>query len=94
VPTEASAMAIRCARGEHGRAAIREGRRHVPLSPVGGITFLFDPGAALASAARLAAAVRDDASLLEAHDRLTAQGIRTELGWERERADDVGRDRR
>ena len=92
VPTEASAMAVRCARGEHGRGPIRDGRRTVPLSPLGAVTFLFDARAAVGSAARLARAVRDDRSLEAAHERLTAMGLRTELRWEQERADELGRD--
>jgi hypothetical protein len=92
VPTEASAMAVRCARGDHGRVPIRSGRRTVPLSPLGAVTFLFDPGAAMDSAARLAAAVRDATSLLDADGRLRARGVRTELGWEQERADELARD--
>jgi hypothetical protein len=92
VPTEASAMAVRCARGEHGRGPIRDGRRTVPLSPLGAVTFLFDARAAVRSAARLAHAVRDAASLHDAHETLTAMGIRTELRWEQERAGELGRD--
>src|SRR3954464_9011580 len=47
VPTEASAQAIRCARGEIGTATIRGGRRSVPLSPLGGSIVYFDPARAL-----------------------------------------------
>jgi hypothetical protein len=94
VPTEASAMALRCAHGEYGRAHIRSGRRTVSLSPLGAVTFLFDPAAAMGSAARLAAAVRDAKSLLDADRRLRARGVRTELGWEQEQeqADELARD--
>ena len=56
VPTEASAQALRCFRGEIGSSAIRQGRRTVELSPAGALTFYFDPVAAIRSAARLAAA--------------------------------------
>ena len=35
VPTEASAQALRCFRGELGETTIRAGRRAVQLSPVG-----------------------------------------------------------
>jgi hypothetical protein len=86
VPTEASAMAVRCARGALGRAEIRGGRRTVPLSPVGALTFFFDPAAALRSAARLAAAVVDCDSLEDAQAVLAARGVRTELDYERELA--------
>ena len=84
VPTEASAMALRCARGATGRAPIREGRRTVPLTPEGGRVFFFDPEVALATAARLAAAIRDARDLEHAHDILVGLGVpRTELAYER-----------
>jgi hypothetical protein len=86
VPTEASAMAIRCFRGDTGTATIRRGRRTVPLSPIGALTFYLDPVAALSSAARLASAVMDAGSLEEANDLLNALGVRTELDLEREAA--------
>ncbi len=90
VPTEASAQAIRCARGELGRSPMRGGRRHVELSPLGAVTFFFDPGAAMASAARLATAVKDTTSLAEAEDVLRARGIRTELAYEQDAAQTAG----
>jgi hypothetical protein len=83
VPTEASAMAVRCARGGLGVTAIREGRRQVELGPVGALTFYLDPAATLRSAARLAAAVMDASSLQEADAVLAARGVRTELAYER-----------
>jgi hypothetical protein len=86
VPTEASLMAVRCARGERGRVPIRGGRRTVELTPLGALTFFFDHRAAAASAVPLATAVSPAASLDEAHDALTAMGIRTELELERARA--------
>jgi hypothetical protein len=86
VPTEASAMALRCAEGERGRTAIRGGRRTVELTQSGGLIAFFEPGAALASAARLAAAVAACPSLAAADALLAARGIRTELAYERERA--------
>lgn len=84
VPTEASAMAVRCARGGLGPTAIRDGRRTVELGPAGGITFFLDPAAAMRSAARLAEAIVDADSLLAAEDVLAARGVRTELASERE----------
>ena len=84
VTTEASAMAVRCARGETGRAAIRNGRRTVPLTPDGGRLICFDPAAAIRSAARLAQAVAGAPSLERAQEILAALGIRTELDYERE----------
>jgi hypothetical protein len=86
VPTEASLMAVRCARGERGQVPIRGGRRSVELTPLGALTFFFDPVAAATSAVPLATAVSPAASLEEAHDALTAMGIETELELERARA--------
>jgi hypothetical protein len=84
VPTEASAQALRCFRGEIGRAEIRSGRRTVELSPAGALTFYFDPLAALGSAARLAAAVMDALDLDDANEILHGLGVRTELDYERD----------
>ncbi len=84
VPTEASAQAIRCFRGELGRSEIRSGRRTVELSPAGALTFYFDPFAALGSAARLAAAVVDAPDLEAANEILHAMGVHTELDYERD----------
>jgi hypothetical protein len=86
VPTEASTMAVRAARGETGVTMIRDGRRSVRLTPEGGAVHLFEADAAIASAARLARAVQDAGSLREAHDILTAIGVRTELAFESEAA--------
>jgi hypothetical protein len=86
IPTEASAMALRCALGETGVTAIRGGRRTVRLTREGGRLFFFDPVAAMASAARLARAVQDAASMTEADELLAAMGIRTELAYERDAA--------
>jgi hypothetical protein len=86
VPTEASLMAVRCARGERGTAEIRSGRRTVELTPLGALTFFFDPLAAANSAVPLATAVSPAGSLEEAHDALMGMGVRTELDLERARA--------
>ena len=84
IPTEASAQALRCFRGETGRATIRQGRRTVELSPVGALTFYFDVAAAVRSAARLAAAVAGARDLEHANELLHALGVRTELDYERD----------
>lgn len=84
IPTEVSAQAIRCARGEIGTTTIRRGRRSVPLSPLGALTFYFDPATTVASVAPLARAVIDARSLDHANDLLHEVGIRTELDFERE----------
>jgi hypothetical protein len=86
IPTEASAQALRCFHGETGAAAIRAGRRHVELSPVGALTVYFDVAAALRSAARLAELVGDAADLEAAQEALRAARVRTELDYEREQA--------
>ena len=86
VPTEASLMAVRCARGERGTVPIRGGRRSVELTSLGALTFFFDPVAAADSAIPLATAVLPAASLEEAHDALMGMGVRTELDLERARA--------
>ncbi len=82
IPTEASAQALHCFAGEVGQTAIRGGARSVALSPLGALTFYFDPGAAIATCARLAAAVTDAAHLAEANARLRELGIATELDAE------------
>ena len=86
VPTEASAQALRCFRGEIGPATIRRGRRSVELSPVGALTFFFDPQVAVGSAARLAAAVKDARDLGHGNDILHELGVYTELDYERDAA--------
>ena len=86
VPTEASLMAVRCARGERGSVPIRSGRRTVELTALGGLTFFFDPLAGASSALPLATAVAPAGSLEEAHEALMGMGIRTELDLERARA--------
>ncbi len=87
IPTEASAQALRCFRGELGPVPIRDGVRSVELSPLGAGTFFFDPSVAVESAARLAHAVKDAADLEQANEILRARGVRTELDYERARAE-------
>jgi hypothetical protein len=86
VTTEASAMALRCARGETGTVPIRGGRRTVPLTPDGGRLVVFDPAITIRSTARLALAVGHAPSLEGAQEILSALGVRTELDYEREAA--------
>ena len=83
IPTEASAQAVRCARGELGVRPIRGGRRRVTLSPLGAMTFYFDPTVAVASVASLADAVLEAGGLDQANDALHRLGVRTELDYER-----------
>jgi hypothetical protein len=78
-------MAVACARGQFGTAHIRNGARSVPLSPVGGLTFINDVSAALQTrAAPMAALMQDAGSLEDAEALLQAEGIRSELAYERE----------
>ena len=86
IPTEASAMALRCARGETGTTTIRRGRRTVQLTDAGGLVVFLDPLVALRSAARCAALVEHAGSLDEANDILLAHGMSTELAYETEHA--------
>jgi hypothetical protein len=86
VPTEASAQALRAFRGEIGEQQIRGGRRTVLLSPIAAVTFFFGVTQAVASAARLALAVRDAPDLEAANEILNSMGVRTELDWERANA--------
>lgn len=86
VPTEASAQAVRAFHGASGEVPIRGGRRTVHLSAIATVTFFFEVAEALASAARLALAVRDAADLDSANEILRTLGVRSELDWERDRA--------
>ncbi|MDQ3678340.1 MAG: DUF1152 domain-containing protein [Actinomycetota bacterium] len=86
IPTEASAMALRCARGVTGLTTIRGGRRTVLLSPVGGMVFFFDALTTLRSAARCAVLVEHAASLAQASTILTDRGIASELHYEEQPA--------
>jgi hypothetical protein len=83
IPTEASAQALRCFAGERGQASIRGGRRQVELSPLGALTFYFDPVAALRTAVPLARAVQGSPDLVDANRRLLELGVNTELELER-----------
>ena len=83
IPTEASALPIRAFHGERGPTEIRSGRRTVELTANAAITAYFDVPAAIGSAARLAAAVRDASSLEEANDLLHRLGVTSELDLER-----------
>jgi hypothetical protein len=87
IPTEASAQAVRCARGEIGVTSIRGGRREVTLSPLGALTFYMDPTVAAESVARLAHAVLEAGGLEEANEVLHGLGVRTELDYERSMAE-------
>jgi len=84
VPTEASAQAVRAYRGASGRATIRGGTRTLELSPVAALTFYLDVEVTMRTTGRLATAVSDASSLLEANAALNALGVHTELDLESE----------
>ena len=86
MPTEASVQVLRCARGERGPTAIRGGRRPLELSALGSLVVYVRPGPAVASAAALARAAREQPTLEAANDALHALGLLTELDAEREHA--------
>ena len=84
--TEASLQVARCARGEVGPTPIRGGRRTVELTPVGALTFFFELGPRIGAFAPLAAIVAGCDSIETSRAALAAEGIRTELDYERDRA--------
>jgi len=84
VPTEASAIPVKCFRGAWGETDIRRGRRHVKLTPLTALTFFLSTMKVYETLGRPARAVRESASLDQANDALHAIGIHTELDYERE----------
>jgi hypothetical protein len=88
--TEASLLVARCARGEFGEVAIRNGRRTVELGPLGALSFFLDPVALAARPGSFASALTGSGSIEEAQGALAGLGVRTELDYERERAAELG----
>jgi hypothetical protein len=86
VPTEASAIPLRCARGAWGEGSIRYGQRRVRLTPLTTLTFYLSASVLFHTLSRPAQAVAPSRSLEEANDALHVLGIKTELDLERERA--------
>jgi len=84
VPTEASAIPVKCFRGAWGDSVIRRGQRHVKLTPLTALTFFMSTTTLYQTLARPAQAAQGSSSLEEANDALHAIGIRTELDYERE----------
>jgi hypothetical protein len=83
VPTEASAVPVRCFRGAWGESKIRSGQRSVKLTPLTALTFFMSATKLYETLSRPAQAVRGSASLEDANDALHAIGISTELDFER-----------
>jgi hypothetical protein len=84
VPTEASAIPVKCFRGAWGDSAIRRDQRHVKLTPLTALTFFMSTTKLYETLGRPAQAVRGSASLDQANDALHQIAIRTELDYERE----------
>jgi hypothetical protein len=84
VPTEASAIPVKCFHGAWGKSAIRRDQRQVKLTPLTTLTFFMSTTKLYETLGRPAQAVRGSASLDEANDALHTIGIRTELDYERE----------
>ena len=83
VPTEASAIPVRCAQGAWGETKIRRDQREVRLTPLTTITFFLSPTVVLDTLSIPAQAVRGSASLDGANEALHSVGIVTELDRER-----------
>lgn len=84
VPTEASAIPLKCFRGAWGESRIRRDQRPVRLTPLTALTFFMSTTKLYETLGRPAQAVRESSSLDGANDALHAIGIRTELDYERE----------
>ncbi len=84
VPTEASAIPLRCFRGAYGESKIRGGQRSVKLTPLGALIFFLSATKLFHTLAKPAQALLNSSSLEQANDALHAIGIRTELDYERD----------
>jgi len=85
VPTEASAVPVRCFQGAWGETKIRQDQRSVKLTPLATLTFFLSPRILFDTLSRPARAVSLSASLEEANEALHAIGLKTELDLEREK---------
>ncbi|HEU4340227.1 MAG TPA: DUF1152 domain-containing protein [Candidatus Binatia bacterium] len=85
VPTEASAIPVRCFRGAWGATKIRSDQRSVKLTPLTALTFFVSTTKLFQTLSRPAQAVSHSSSLEQANAALHAIGIKTELDLERER---------
>jgi hypothetical protein len=85
VPTEASAIPLRCLRGGWGEQKIRGGERSVKLTPLTALTFFLSTTVVFEALSPPARAVQQTGSLDEANRALHALGIKTELDLESER---------
>lgn len=85
VPTEASAIPVRCAKGAWGQQGIRYDERRVKLTPLTTLTFYLSASTVFHTLSRPAQVVAASTSLEEANNALHALGIKSELDLERER---------
>jgi hypothetical protein len=85
VTTEASRLAVRAFRGQHGSAMIRGGAVTVEVTPVAAQTIFIDLATTFRTTGHLAQALSDVTSLSEANEVLHRRGVHTELDLERER---------
>ncbi len=85
VPTEASAIPLRCAKGAWGEGRIRYDERRVQLTPLTILTFYLSASVLFHTLSLPAQAVAASTSLEEANDALHRIGIKSELDIERER---------
>jgi hypothetical protein len=85
VPTEASAIPVRCFRGAWGESKIRSGERTVRLTPLTALTFFISTMKLYETLSPLARAVGMSSSLEEANEALHAIHVKTELDLERAR---------
>lgn len=86
VPTEASAIPVRCAQGAWGYTGIRSDQRRVKLTPLTTLTFYLTPSVVFHTISRPAQAVAESRSLEDANEALHTIGIKSELDLERARA--------
>ncbi len=82
VPTEASRLPVKAAKGIFDTATIRSGRRSVSLSIISTITFYLSPGVVFEKVSKPSRTVLECRSLDEANEALHNLGLKTELDYE------------
>jgi hypothetical protein len=81
IPTEASAIRVRCAKGETGYATVRG--TPVKLTPLSAVSFFLSPANIFKTLSLPAQAVNGSRSIDHANQALHLLGLRTELDFER-----------
>jgi hypothetical protein len=82
VPTEASAIPVRGAKGDTGEVTIREMGTPVKLTVLASVAFFLDPSVVYGTLSLPARAVRDSTSINQANHALRDLGLVTELDFE------------